>query len=115
MIAHFFKIHLHSYYYSFLGSENDTMDSKVLSATDENCTKEESDMLTKPLECNSPTTDLKETSNSNMSNSQDIIEVKVVYNKKKYDVSAPSNLTIPEFKKQLQGLLGSYYIEIYPS
>ncbi|XP_018563513.1 ubiquitin domain-containing protein UBFD1-like [Anoplophora glabripennis] len=91
-----------------VGSENNTMDNKVLSATDENCTKEESDTLTKPLECKSPITDLKEeTSNSNLpNNSQDIIEVKVIYNKKKYDVSAASNLTISDFKKQLQGLLG---------
>ncbi|KAF7266101.1 ubiquitin domain-containing protein UBFD1-like [Rhynchophorus ferrugineus] len=34
------------------------------------------------------------------------IEVKVIYNKKKYDVSVTTSSTIPEFKKQLQGLLG---------
>lgn len=34
------------------------------------------------------------------------IEVKVIYNKNKYDVSATSETTIAEFKEQLQALLG---------
>lgn len=34
------------------------------------------------------------------------MEVKVIYNKNKYDVSATSDTTIAEFKKQLQELLG---------
>ncbi|GJQ79052.1 hypothetical protein Trydic_g210 [Trypoxylus dichotomus] len=36
------------------------------------------------------------------------IDVKVVYNKNKYDVSVTTNTKIGDFKKQLQGLLGKY-------
>lgn len=36
----------------------------------------------------------------------ELIDVKVVYNKNKYDVSVAANAKIGDFKKQLQGLLG---------
>lgn len=40
----------------------------------------------------------------------EIVEVKVIYNKNKYDVSATSDTTIATFKKQLQELLGAAFV-----
>lgn len=45
---------------------------------------------------------------------QDPIEIKVIYNKKKYDVTTTSNTTILELKKQLQSLLGKYVQKYIP-
>lgn len=73
-------------------------------ASDDNHLKED-----KPSDCKIPKT---ESGDSNAKADQDnnepseIIDVKVVYNKNKYDVSAPANTTIADFKKQLQGLVG---------
>ncbi|KAJ8970155.1 hypothetical protein NQ317_003317 [Molorchus minor] len=79
--------------------ENDNVDQKLVNTVvEENCTKDESDKLAEPSESKIPKTDLKE--------KQFDIEVKVIFNKKKYDVSVSPSLTISEFKKQLQDLLG---------
>ncbi|XP_044269627.1 ubiquitin domain-containing protein UBFD1-like isoform X1 [Tribolium madens] len=85
-------------------SEND---SKISNISEENITKDESDKLNEPSECKIPKTEDSETKEckSNEEGSEEI-EVKIIYNKKKYDVSAPSNTTIADFKKILQGLLG---------
>lgn len=92
------------YYHFFPASEND---SKISNISEENRTKDESDKLTEPSECKIPKTEDNEAKESKSNDEQsEVIEVKVVYNKKKYDVSAPSNTTIADFKKILQGLLG---------
>lgn len=44
--------------------------------------------------------------------SEDNLEIKVIYNKKKYDVKVSYNLTISEFKKQLQSLLGMLFLNL---
>jgi hypothetical protein len=84
-----------------VASEND---SKISNISEENRTKDDSDKLNEPSECKIPKTDVSETKSNE--ETSEVIEVKVVYNKKKYDVSAPSNTSIADFKKQLQGLLG---------
>lgn len=85
-----------------LGTEND---SKLSNMGVENHTKEDRADCSEPSECKIPKTEPVEVETPTSSN--EVIEVKVVYNKNKYDVSAPANSTIAEFKKQLQGLLGS--------
>lgn len=52
-----------------------------------------------------PSTDV----NSSQEQSVETIDIKVIYNKKKYDVTAAANTTIADFKKQLQSLLGIIY------
>lgn len=71
-----------------------------------------------PSECKIPKTDVdvkKQNENEPEAKEPDstaeVIDVKVVYNKNKYDVSAPSNTTIADFKKQLQELLGKHLLE----
>lgn len=92
--------------YNFLGRESDGLES-------ENCTTDASAECSEPSECkiaktenNINETKSNELETKELENSNELIEVKVVYNKNKYDVSAPSNSSIADFKKQLQGLLG---------
>ncbi|CAH1155720.1 unnamed protein product [Phaedon cochleariae] len=94
-----------------IGSESDSCEGKNLNNTEENCTKDESDKLTEPSECKIYKKDIVENiddtnSLSNATDSEETIDMKVIYNKKKYDVSTKLNTTISDFKKQLQGLLG---------
>ncbi|XP_023014911.1 ubiquitin domain-containing protein UBFD1 [Leptinotarsa decemlineata] len=91
-----------------VGSKSNCTDEKHLNIVEKNCTKEESDKLTEPSDCKIPKTDMDETNsiNNTVNGEDDMVEVKVVYNKKKYDVSTTSKTTISDFKKQLQGLLG---------
>ncbi|XP_060535848.1 ubiquitin domain-containing protein UBFD1-like isoform X1 [Cylas formicarius] len=70
----------------------------------QNSTKDDSDKSTEPTECKIAKTEGDGAVGSN--GAQETIDIKVIYNKKKYDVSAPSDSSISEFKKQLQGLLG---------
>lgn len=92
----------------FLASEND---SKISNISEEDRTKDDSDIVSEPSECKIPKTDLEESQKEAASNEVvENIEVKIVFNKKKYDVSAPANTSIADFKKQLQGLLGSNYL-----
>lgn len=73
-----------------------------------NCTKEESDNVIQPSESKVlKTEEEKEVVDEVTSNdSQESVEIKVIFNKKKYDVKVSSNLTISDLKKQLQSLLG---------
>lgn len=77
----------------FLAKENDIKTTNQ-EANSENDTE-------KPSECK-----IAKTETEQVAPSDDIIEVKVIYNKNKYDVSATSETTIADFKKQLQELLG---------
>ncbi|KAG5896350.1 hypothetical protein JTB14_005828 [Gonioctena quinquepunctata] len=88
-------------------SESKSTDEKLLNSVEENCTKEEGDKLTEPSDCKIPKKDQDEKkSDTPLNGEEDTIEVKVIFNKKKYDVSTTSSATIADFKKQLQGLLG---------
>lgn len=53
-----------------------------------------------PSECKIPKTDTGDSA------TEEMIDIKVVYNRNKYDVSAPATTTVAQFKKQLQTLLG---------
>lgn len=66
--------------------------------------------MIQPSECKILKTEVdNEVSNEIASkDTEDNIEIKVIFNKKKYDVKVSSNLTISDFKKQLQSLLGMY-------
>lgn len=64
----------------------------------------------KPSECKIAKTEQEEVQPPG-----ETVEVKVIYNKNKYDVSATSNTTIATFKKQLQELLGEIYAKIIDS
>lgn len=97
-----------------LGNENGKAN---LHETEENRTKDKSDK-SEPSECKIPKKDLDsiETSitsaapsadtNNIQEESKETIDIKVIYNKKKYDVTTTTNTTIADFKKQLQTLLG---------
>ncbi|KAF5287862.1 hypothetical protein FQA39_LY15638 [Lamprigera yunnana] len=80
------------------GSENDSKVSNV-----EILTGEES---TEPSECKIPKTDTIINDKATSEIKEELIEVKVVFNKNKYDVSTPASSSVADFKKQLQGLLG---------
>lgn len=86
----------------FLGTENDSKLSNVSETKEEN-----SDKINEPSECKIPKTEANLDKNDINNEDNDSIEVKVIYNKKKYDVSVTSSQTIADFKKQLQELLGS--------
>lgn len=77
----------------------------------ENHTNEDKSDSSEPSECKIP----KKGTDTNEEEVNELIEVKVIYNKNKYDVSAPSNSTIADFKKQLQGLLGITTFKHYVS
>lgn len=64
--------------------------------------------MIQPSECKILKTEVdNEVSNEIASmNAEDNIEIKVIFNKKKYDVKVSSSSTISDFKKQLQTLLG---------
>nr|CAH7754495.1 unnamed protein product [Callosobruchus chinensis] len=98
-------------------SENNSSENKILNSVEKNSTKEESDKLTKPSECKIPKTEIEESSEDTQKeetsptepvteNKGESIEVKVIYNKKKYDVNTTTETKISEFKKQLQGIVG---------
>ncbi|CAH1983881.1 unnamed protein product [Acanthoscelides obtectus] len=98
-------------------SENNP-ENKILNNVEEkNSTKEESDKLTEPSECKIAKTEIEEASKGTEKgeaspielteeNKGESIEVKVIYNKKKYDVTTTTETKISEFKKQLQGIVG---------
>lgn len=90
------------------GSEND---SKLSNVSEENRTKEDPDDLSDPSNCKISKTD-PDGAVPDKAEPCETIEVKIVYNKKKYDVSAPSNTSIVDFKKQLQGLLGKFSLNL---
>lgn len=73
--------------------------------TEETRTKIDSAECSEPSECKIAKTESGDCEKE-VEASSEMIDVKVVYNKNKYDVSSPSNTTIADFKKQLQGLLG---------
>lgn len=89
-----------------LGTEND---SKLSNLPEDNHTKDEVSECIEPSECKIPKTDSGDSAVKEEPPSE-VIEVKIVYNKNKYDVSAPGNTTIADFKKQLQNLLGKTQI-----
>ncbi|XP_017780337.1 PREDICTED: ubiquitin domain-containing protein UBFD1-like isoform X2 [Nicrophorus vespilloides] len=76
---------------------------ETVSSLEQNCVTEEK--VDKPSDCKIPKTESGDCENKAETPSE-VIEVKVVYNKNKYNVNAPSNTTIADFKKQLQGLVG---------
>lgn len=78
---------------SILAKENDV---KATNQPQENDSE-------KPSECKIPRT---EEDSEEAKPSTEVVEVKVIYNKNKYDVSATAETTIADFKKQLQELLG---------
>lgn len=92
----------------FSESKNNGADGNILNVDETNCTKEDSDNLIQPSECKILKTDVENevTNELNPSKQEDSLEIKVIFNKKKYDVKVSSNLTISDFKKQLQTLLG---------
>lgn len=59
-----------------------------------------------PSDCKIPKTDSGDCESKVLETDSEVIDVKVVYNKNKYDVSCPIDTTVADFKKQLQGLLG---------
>lgn len=76
----------------------------------ENRAKEESDNLNVPSECKIAKTELdspKPPDNETNSVDNELIQIKVIYNKKKYDVSTSPNDTIAQLKTQLKDLIGS--------
>lgn len=75
--------------------------------TTESRTKVESAECSEPSECKIAKTESGDC-DKEVEAPSELIDVKVVYNKNKYDVSSPSNTTIANFKKQLQSLLGRY-------
>lgn len=79
---------------SFLAKEND------VKATDDGQENNEND-VEKPSECK-----IAKTGEEEATPPTETIEVKVIYNKNKYDVCTSSETTIANFKKQLQELLG---------
>lgn len=84
----------------FEGTENE----KIVNKPEENHnSKDENDMneYSEPSDCKIPKTD-----SGDSDEKTEKIDVKIVYNKNKYDVSACSNTTIADFKKQLQTMLG---------
>ncbi|KAK5642339.1 hypothetical protein RI129_008506 [Pyrocoelia pectoralis] len=88
-----------------ISSETDSKLSNVLLESHTNAENSES---TEPSDCKIPKTDsiISNTTNNVIEDIEELIEVKVIYNKNKYDVSTPANSTVSDFKKQLQGLLG---------
>lgn len=86
-----------------LGTEND---SKISNLQQENHESEETaESVDEPSECKIAKTELDE---AKISAGSEIIEVKIIYNKNKYDVKTPIDSKISDFKKQLQELLGTY-------
>lgn len=74
------------------------------SISKENNTKDD---VLEPSDCKIPKTEDAGDSNTQPEELPcETIDVKVVYNKQKYEVSAPANTKISDFKKQLQTLLG---------
>lgn len=73
--------------------------------SDDTRTKIDPAECSEPSDCKIPKTDSGDCEKKLETHSE-IIEVKVVYNKNKYDVSCPIDTTVADFKKQLQGLLG---------
>lgn len=94
--------------YFISGSKNNGSDGSILHADETNCTKEESDNTIQLSESKMLQTVVeKELANEIAANdSEESVEIKVIFNKKKYDVKVSSNLTILDLKKQLQNLLG---------
>ncbi|KAL1518036.1 hypothetical protein ABEB36_001722 [Hypothenemus hampei] len=90
-----------------IGNNSNNVDNVVDNRHSETCTKDN-----KSDETNSDkvSEDLSDESHSELKIPKaepcENLDIKVIYNKKKYDVSAPSSLLISEFKKQLQDLLG---------
>ncbi|XP_028134916.1 ubiquitin domain-containing protein UBFD1 [Diabrotica virgifera virgifera] len=100
-----------------LDPENKNGEEKHLNSVEVTNTKEEDDRLTEPSESKIPKTDVKENTVANpveaveskendLVEKSDPVEIKVIYNKKKYDITTTSNTTILELKKHLQDLLG---------
>ncbi|KAL3282130.1 hypothetical protein HHI36_005327 [Cryptolaemus montrouzieri] len=85
-------------------SEND---SKAFNLSEKNETQK-SDDDNEPSECKIQKTDIPDDKETlkNGQGVQECIEIKVIFNKKKYDVQIPPDATVATLKKQLQGLLG---------
>lgn len=102
-----------------IGSESDNVEN-VENTNTETCTKDKQsdiksdnpkenstdDISIEPTECKIPKTEDNSFVEQSISAVVENIDVKVIYNKKKYDVSVPADLMISEFKQKLQGLLG---------
>lgn len=84
-------------------SEND---SKITKLPQENCDREEPTNSVEPSECKIAKTDLDDNDINALKPPGETIEVKVIYNKKKYDINASEDCTVTDFKKKLQELLG---------
>ncbi|XP_025835917.1 ubiquitin domain-containing protein UBFD1-like [Agrilus planipennis] len=89
------------------GTENGNKIDNTVS----NHTKEEKSDFKEPSECKIPKTEISEVTESSndekkVDSTSELLDFKVVYNKNKHDVSAPSDSTVAELKKKLQGLLG---------
>lgn len=102
-----------------IGSESDNVENRLENNTETSTKDENSDIksdnankkpteetLAEPTECKVPKTEGNSFVEESDSVAIENIDIKVIYNKKKYDVSVPTNLSISEFKKKLQGLLG---------
>lgn len=74
----------------------------------ENHENEETAESIEPSECKIAKTDADEAKVED----SEVIEVKIIYNKNKYDVKAPIDSKVSDFKKQLQELLGNTYTYI---
>lgn len=82
-----------------LVAETDNKSAAVL----EHNTNDEKDSA-EPSECKIPKTNSDEA--KSLESETETVEVKVIYNKNKYDVKAPLDGSVADFKKQLEQLLG---------
>lgn len=82
---------------------------KLSNIPDESRTKGDSAECSEPSDCKIPKTDSGDSCEKEPETPSEIIDVKVVYNKNKYDVNCPINTTVAAFKKQLQALLGTQH------
>lgn len=113
---YFFLLYNTIEYFCFSDSKNNGADGNMLNVDETNCTKEDnSDSLIQPSECKILKTVVEnEVTNELTPSNQEDLDIKVIFNKKKYDVKVSSNLTISDFKKQLQSLLGMIKIDLFP-
>ncbi|XP_044752515.1 ubiquitin domain-containing protein UBFD1-like [Coccinella septempunctata] len=80
-------------------------DSKVLDSSENNESRKTDDL---PSECKIKKTEepADKENSENGRGPEDLIEIKIIFSKKKYDVQISADATVATLKKQLQGLLG---------
>ncbi|XP_056634444.1 ubiquitin domain-containing protein UBFD1-like [Diorhabda sublineata] len=96
-----------------LDADGENSEQNLHNSTEENLTKEiESDdrlmeaSESKILKTDTDSLEISANNSVEEASTKESVEIKVIYNKKKYDVTTTSDTTILELKKHLQGLLG---------